>query len=181
MLTKGEHMADDSGQRADTWRTKCVEARPKRTQGGQIWRTRFGKADSRQAETRRTHTRHKADTWRTRFGAAAKADSQRTHGGQAPGTRQSISRPTFFIPKRERHRKLFGENRPSDLRMTGINRGTPKWTREAKSWSFILCLLGATGCWLQSDSDNVMIYIPEKKNLGVMYNSQVIATFCLKI
>ena len=78
-------MADNGGQRADTWRTKCVETRPKRTQGGQIWRAQGGQG--LEPRPKQTHSGYMADKLR--------------------GRSEHIA--AYLFPKREPHRKLFGE------------------------------------------------------------------------
>ena len=96
-----------------------LEARPKWTQGGHrpTWHTHGGQ--SLEARPRRT--------WRTSFGAAGKADTRRTHGGQK-------ARRTHYRQERRGQRghkagqkvdiidiwrAKFGNAAIADLRQTG--------------------------------------------------------------
>ena len=84
-------------QRA-TWETQRLEARPKPTQGG--YKARRTPDNMAAKVWRGSQRRHKTKTWQTRFGGAgvAKADSRRTQGGQAPGTRpEHIAASLFFL------------------------------------------------------------------------------------
>ena len=93
---------------ADTWWAKfggAAKAYSWQTQG----RTYAGHGgQSLEKDTGQTQGGHMADTWWTRFGGVAKADSRwtqgrheadtwRTRGGQAPGTRPEHIAASFFF------------------------------------------------------------------------------------
>ena len=91
MLTKSGHTADNGGQRAETWRTKCVETRPKRTQG----RDKVDTGRTLGGQGLEARPRDKAVTWQTQDGH--KADTRRT--SSAGAARAYRGQP--FFPKRE--------------------------------------------------------------------------------
>ena len=75
---KSGHMADNGGQRADTWRTHgghTLIAWWTANTSQDTWRTRPIGQSGLKAETRQTQGGHMVDTCRKRFGGAGEVDS----------------------------------------------------------------------------------------------------------
>ena len=91
---------------ADTWWAKGK---------ADTWQTRFGgTASGDKGRTQGGHRpRHGGHIWRRGQSGLKvdKADTGRTRGGRAPGTRPEHIAASLFFPKREPHSKLFGEKR----------------------------------------------------------------------